>query len=87
MDSNPCAQVKKPKASNEVVRFLTDDERTALLVACKASDSADLYPFVLFCLTTGCRKGEIAALEWRNVEKRIVASLVAIDPVVSFRTH
>ena len=68
MDHNPCARVTKPKASQEVVRFLTDDERTALLRACKASDSADLYAFVLFALTTGARKGEIAALEWAQVD-------------------
>jgi integrase len=68
MDGNPCASVKKPKASNEVVRWLTDDEQTALLAACKASESPDLYPFVLFALTTGARKGEIAALEWAQVD-------------------
>jgi integrase len=68
MDANPCASVKKPKASNEVVRWLSDDERTALLPVCKASDSPDLYTFVLFALTTGARKGEIAALEWAQVD-------------------
>ena len=68
MEANPCASVTKPKASTEVVRWLSDDERTALLAACKASDSPDLYPFVLFALTTGARKGEIAALEWAQVD-------------------
>ena len=60
--------MKKPKASTEVVRWLSDDERTALLAACKASESPDLYPFVLFALTTGARKGEIGALEWAQVD-------------------
>lgn len=64
MESNPCVAVKNPALSNKVVRFLSKDERAALLEACKASDSPDLYPFVLFALTTGARKGEIAALEW-----------------------
>jgi integrase len=68
IDANPCARVTKPKASTEVVRWLTDDERTALLAACKGSDSPDLYPFMLFALTTGARKGEIAALEWAQVD-------------------
>ena len=70
MDHNPCARVTKPKASQEVVRFLSDEERAALLAACKASDSPDLYPFVLFALTTGARKGEIAGLEWARVDLR-----------------
>jgi len=41
MSSNPCAKVKKPQASRQVVRWLSDDERQRLLAACKASDSAD----------------------------------------------
>jgi integrase len=68
VDSNPVALVSKPSASRWRVRFLSDNERTALLDACKAADSPDLYPFVLFCLTTGCRKGEAAALLWRDVD-------------------
>jgi integrase len=68
MDSNPCASVVRPAASRQVVRYLSDDERAALLAACKESESVDLYPFVLLCLTTGCRKGEAAALEWPQVD-------------------
>jgi integrase len=70
MHDNPCARVTKPRASNEVVRYLSDDERAALLAACKTSESKDLYPFVLFALTTGARKGEIAALDWPHVDLR-----------------
>lgn len=68
MESNPCARVTKPRTSTEIVRWLSDDERTALLAACKTSDSPDLYPFVLFALTTGARKGEIERLEWPQVD-------------------
>jgi len=68
MEVNPCARVTKPKASNEVVRFLSDEERVALLAACKESDQADLYAFALFALTTGARKGEVAGLEWPQVD-------------------
>jgi integrase len=68
MEDNPCTKVAKPAASKWRVRFLDDDERTALLAGCKASDSPDLYAFVLFALTTGARKGEVAALLWRNVD-------------------
>jgi len=68
METNPCARVMKPQASHNVVRFLSDHERAALLQACKASVSPDLYAFVLFALTTGARKGEIAALEWTQCD-------------------
>ncbi len=61
MDHNPCARVTKPKASQEVVRFLSDDERDARSwPRARHPTRADLYPFVLFALTTGARKGEIA---------------------------
>lgn len=68
MEANPVTRVKKPRGSTEIVRFLSDAERTALLDACKASEQADLYAFVLFALTTGARKGEIAGLEWAQVD-------------------
>jgi hypothetical protein len=58
METNPCNAVTKPAASNKVVRFLSDDERTALLTACRKSESKDLYAFVLFALTAGPRKAK-----------------------------
>lgn len=67
-ESNPVAAVTKPPASRWRVRFLTDDERTRLLAACKASESRDLYKFVLTALTTGARKGELRGLRWRDVD-------------------
>jgi len=67
MDANPCVNVRKPAASQWRVRFLSDDERAALFTACKASVSRDLYAFTLLCLTTGCRKGQAAALTWSDV--------------------
>ena len=70
METNPCARVTKPRASTNVVRFLSDHECAALLQACKASDSPDLYPFVMFSLTTGCRKNEAATLEWAQCDLR-----------------
>jgi integrase len=61
-------QGDEARRGHAVVRYLTEDERAALLTACKASDSPDLYAFVLFALTTGARKGVIAALQWQVVD-------------------
>jgi integrase len=68
--ANPCSAVKKPPPSRQIVRWLTDDEREQLLDACRTSESSDLYLFVLLALTTGARKGEIAGLEWSQVDLR-----------------
>jgi len=62
------------KLRNERTRYLEDDERKALLAACKASNNRQLYPLVVFALSTGGRKGEILELTLDDVDlKRGVA--------------
>lgn len=56
------------KLRNERVRFLGEDERTALLKACKESRNRQLYPIVVFALSTGGRKGEILGLTLDDVD-------------------
>jgi integrase len=68
VDVNPITLVNKPAASPWRVRFLNEDEQVRLIAACKSSASPDLYCFMLFCLTTGCRKGEAAGLLWTNID-------------------
>jgi integrase len=68
VDANPVALASKPAASHWRARLLSEDETTRMLSACKDSDSLDLYPFVMFCITTACRKGEAAQLLWENVD-------------------
>tara|TARA_Y100000780_G_scaffold191058_1_gene178919 strand:- start:11845 stop:12960 length:1116 start_codon:yes stop_codon:yes gene_type:complete len=61
--SNPMQGVSKiTKANKARIRFLDDDERTALLSSCKASPNPQLYPIVIFALSTGARKSEILKL-------------------------
>ncbi len=67
-DANPVHSVAMPKQDRGRTRFLSADERARLLAACQASESSALYPFVLFALTTGARKGEISGLRWANVD-------------------
>lgn len=67
LERNPIERVSKPKEAPGRVRFLSDDERTALLKACKESAHADLYTAVVLSLTTGGRQSEIIGLTWGQV--------------------
>ena len=68
IDSNPMLKVTKPIEPRGRVRYLSDDERTRLLSACKESPYQHLYLIVVLCLSTGARKMEILGLDWRNVD-------------------
>jgi integrase len=65
---HPCRRVERLAENNAHTRFLSDDERTRLLEACKASPWPKLYVLVLLALTTGARKGELLGFRWRDVD-------------------
>ena len=68
LDSNPMLKVTKPKQPQGRVRFLSDDEREALLRECKASNHPDLYLAVVLALSTGARQMELMGLHWDQVD-------------------
>lgn len=67
VEDNPVRKVAKPKEPRGRVRFLSDDERTALLSECKASKNPYLHDVVMVALCTGMRRGEIMHLTWDQV--------------------
>jgi len=68
MNDSPMRKVTKPKEPRGRVRFLSPDERTRLLDACKASSNALLYPAALLAVSTGMRRSEQFSLTWRQVD-------------------
>lgn len=68
LEDSPMRKVSKPKEPRGRVRFLSDEERAALLAACQESSNPNLFPVVMLALSTGMRAGEIMALEWRDVD-------------------
>jgi integrase len=68
IEDNPVRKVKKPIESRGRVRFLSDDERSALLTACKASNNKALYTIVVLALSTGMRFSEIMNLTWNDID-------------------
>ena len=73
---NAMRRVSKLKEPRGRVRYLSDDERHALLTACSRSKNRNLLPIVMLALLTGARKGEITSLKWSQIDsKRRVAVL------------
>ncbi len=68
VSDNPLVRVTKKKEPKGLVRYLSDDERSALLKACRESKFRPLYLIVLFALTTGMRRGELLGLRWQDVD-------------------
>ncbi|MCP4368634.1 MAG: site-specific integrase, partial [Deltaproteobacteria bacterium] len=64
VQNNPVSKVQKEKESNEVDRWLTDDEETRLL------DASPLWlrDIIIFGLNTGLRQNELLSLEWSRVD-------------------
>jgi integrase len=70
LDSSPVRKVSRLKESRGRVRFLSKEERTRLLKACRESSQPLLYPLVVLALSTGARQGELLALRWSDVDLR-----------------
>lgn len=68
LESNPMLKVTKPKEPRGIVRFLDEDEKTALLATCKNSTNKALYPIVVLAISTGMRRGEILNLSWKDID-------------------
>jgi len=68
LPAHPMARVRMPAVPEGRVRFLTPEERVALLTACLASPHPSLYDIVLLTLATGGRKNEIRCLPWTAVD-------------------
>lgn len=66
LERNPVERIRKPAENQGRVRFLSNDELTRLLDACRPH--VDLYLALVLSLTTGARKSEIMGLTWGQVD-------------------
>lgn len=66
--------IKLPESKGRT-RFLSKEEFSSLLQACKASKNPNLYGMVLIAASLGLLFGELANLQWRNVdfENRLIS--------------
>lgn len=68
LNDSPMRKVTKPKEPRGRVRFLDDQERSALLKACKESSNSYLYIVFVISLSCGLRQGELMSLRWENID-------------------
>lgn len=66
-DENPVKGISRLKEAPGRVRYLSDDERVALLNATEEI-SPILHCIVVLALSTGARRGEIMGLRWKDVD-------------------
>ena len=66
IERNPCEKIEKPKENKGRVRFLSDDERIALLNA--SASHKDLYLAVILALSTGARQSEVMSLRYVQID-------------------
>lgn len=65
--ANPVAKVRLPRSAKRVPRFLTQEQRRALLAAAEAH-SRDAYLLIALAVLLGLRKAELGALRWEHVD-------------------
>ena len=68
LEVSPMVKVGKKAEPRGRVRYLSDDERERLLLACKESANSDLYLAVILALTTGGRQAETMGASWSQID-------------------
>jgi integrase len=76
IDRNPVSAISRKKEPRGRTRFLSDEERAALLEACGRSAWSPLRTLVLLAITTGARKGELTSLKWADIDLKKGRALV-----------
>lgn len=65
---NPVLSISKQKEAQGIIRFLSDDERKALLKACREHGNRNILTMVILALATGARYSNIRELKWDDVD-------------------
>jgi integrase len=67
MKENPCTKVSPPKVERKEMLCL-DEEGIGKLMSCLEKENIKYQAIIELFLVTGCRRGEIAALQWNNID-------------------
>lgn len=83
---NPITLAVRPKSDDARDRVMTDAERPLVEAALKASGSTYLYRAYLIAVSTGMRRGEIAAAMWAHVDDSHHDAIVLHIPKANTKT-
>lgn len=67
IESNPVRLVELPRVGRREAPCLTDEQIQRLRDASRCDATPWVYPLIELALATGCRRGELLALEWSDV--------------------
>ena len=67
MKENPCLKAHPPKVTRKEMLRL-DEDGVEKMLTCLEAESIKCQALITLLLVTGCRRGEIAALQWDNVD-------------------
>ncbi len=64
---NPCSRVSPPKPERKEMNCL-DEKAIQMFMKCLSRENIKYRAIIELFLVTGCRRGEIAALQWGNID-------------------
>lgn len=65
---NPCDRAETVKPDDAEVLSLSDEQTAVMFAAAAESRSPNLYPLVVLAVASGMRRGEMLALQWKDVD-------------------
>lgn len=68
LEQNPMRKIRRKQEPRGRVRYLNDEERNRLMMACQEAKNDMLYIVTVMALSTGARKNEIMTLRWQDIE-------------------
>ena len=78
---NPCSKVRPPKVTKIEMNTL-DESQVSLFLDALETESIKSQTIIILSLMTGCRRGELAGLQWKHIDMK--NNIITIQQAVSY---